>query len=60
MTTMMRKPDGIAEAIRSAQHIALTSHVHPDGDTLGSALALAHAIRLLGKDAHLFCDDPEP
>ena len=60
MTTMMRKPDGIAEAIRSAQHIALTSHVHPDGDTLGSALALAHAIRLLGKDAHLFCDDPVP
>lgn len=60
MTTMMRKPDGIAEAIRNAHHIALTSHVHPDGDTLGSALALAHAVRLLGKDAHLFCDDVVP
>ena len=60
MTTMMRKPDGIAEAIRNAHCIALMSHVHPDGDTLGSALALAHAVRLLGKSAHLFCDDAVP
>lgn len=60
MTRMMRTPDGVAAMIRAAQHIALCSHVHPDGDTLGSALALAHAVRRMGKSADVFCDDSVP
>lgn len=30
--------------------VALCGHVSPDGDCLGSVLALGHALRLLGKD----------
>lgn len=40
-----------AEAIRSAGQVAITCHVSPDGDALGSALGLAHAARAAGKEA---------
>ncbi len=58
--TLRRTPESVIELIRAADRIALTSHVHPDGDTLGSALALALALRKMGKTAHVFCDDPVP
>ncbi len=38
-------------AISSAQSLAITCHINPDGDALGSALALAHAARGAGVDA---------
>lgn len=41
----------IAERIGAAQRIALTTHVKPDGDAVGSTLALARAIERLGKQA---------
>jgi phosphoesterase RecJ-like protein len=40
-----------ASAIRDAEHLAVSCHVGPDGDALGSALALAHAARAAGKQA---------
>ena len=40
-----------AEAIASADSLAITGHVNPDGDALGSALGLAHSARLAGKEA---------
>lgn len=38
----------IAEEIRSAKNCVLSTHVQPDGDALGSLLALGDAIRALG------------
>lgn len=38
-----------AEALLGANRIVLASHVNPDGDTLGSSLALAHALLAMGK-----------
>ncbi len=38
----------------------LVAHVAPDGDTLGSCLALQMLLRQLGKGAHVVCDDPAP
>ena len=32
-----------------ANHILIVSHVHPDGDTLGSALALYEVLKNAGK-----------
>jgi phosphoesterase RecJ-like protein len=32
-----------------ANHILIVSHVHPDGDTLGSALALYDVLKHAGK-----------
>ena len=37
-------------AIQSAQKIVLASHVNPDGDAVGSILALTHALKSAGKD----------
>lgn len=40
----------IAEKIRSARTIAVSSHVRPDADSIGSGLALFLMLRQLGKD----------
>ena len=39
----------IAGAIRAANRLAILSHIRPDGDALGSQLALAHSVQQLGK-----------
>ena len=41
----------IAHVIDDAQRIGVLGHVGPDGDALGSAIALAHAAREAGKEA---------
>ena len=38
----------------------LIAHVAPDGDALGSCLALQRLLRQLGKQARVVCDDPVP
>jgi phosphoesterase RecJ-like protein len=48
------KPDRLDEAIaaiEAAGSLAITCHINPDGDALGSALALAHSARLQGVEA---------
>ncbi len=40
-----------ASVIAAADSLAITCHVNPDGDALGSALALAHAARGAGREA---------
>jgi phosphoesterase RecJ-like protein len=46
--------------IEPAQRIVLLAHEHPDGDCLGSALGLAHILRLLGKTCVAACADAAP
>ena len=41
----------------AAQKIVLCCHVSPDGDTLGSALGLAHFLEQKGKEVIVFADD---
>ena len=40
----------IIDAIRPRQRFVLSSHSRPDGDSIGSQLAMAYALRALGKD----------
>lgn len=40
--------------------IALISHIRPDGDTLGSSLALFHVLKNRGYICECFCDSPIP
>lgn len=40
---------GAWQLMMGANTLALVSHVGPDGDTLGSALGLCHALREAGK-----------
>ena len=56
----MRDPEGIARAIREARTIAICSHISPDGDTIGSALAMRLAALSLGKTVRVFCQDKVP
>jgi phosphoesterase RecJ-like protein len=54
--------DAVAEAIRSHDRFVVTTHENPDGDALGSILAMSLALEQLGKDAvmYLFGKVPLP
>ena len=42
----------ICEELLRHQRVIVTSHTRPDGDSVGSSLALAWALRGLGIEAH--------
>jgi phosphoesterase RecJ-like protein len=50
----------IVDAIRGRQRFVLSSHSRPDGDSIGSQLAMAYALRALGKDVAVVNADPAP
>jgi phosphoesterase RecJ-like protein len=50
----------VAAALRARQSFILTSHARPDGDAIGSQLALAFALDQLGKSVRLIDRDPVP
>src|SRR3954463_11087282 len=43
----------IVDEIRIRQRFVISSHSRPDGDSIGSQLAMAYALRALGKDVTL-------
>ena len=50
----------IVEAIRARQRFVISSHTRPDGDSIGSSLAMAFALRAMGKEADVVHSDPAP
>ena len=50
----------IVEAVGRRSRFVLSSHARPDGDALGSELALAFALDALGKDVTIVNRDPVP
>jgi phosphoesterase RecJ-like protein len=46
--------------IGTAKQIAILTHTNPDGDAIGSSLALALALKKLGKDARVVIPDGLP
>ena len=50
----------IADEILRRQRFLLTSHARPDGDSIGSQLAMAFALDALGKDVRIINADPSP
>jgi phosphoesterase RecJ-like protein len=48
----------VCEALLRHRRIAITSHMRPDGDSIGSSLALAWALREVGIDARVVHRDP--
>ncbi len=48
----------ICEKINEAKSIGVLCHIRPDGDTLGSALALKNALK--HKSCDIYCDDVVP
>jgi phosphoesterase RecJ-like protein len=50
----------IARALRDARRIGLACHVRPDGDAIGSLVALAHSLKLAGRQVHALSEDRVP
>lgn len=50
--------DTFMAMVDEAENIAIASHVNPDGDNLGSSLALRRSLELYGKDVEVIAIDP--
>ncbi|MFA7059339.1 MAG: bifunctional oligoribonuclease/PAP phosphatase NrnA [Pedobacter sp.] len=57
---MMEMIQNIVDEIRTNNSFLLTSHESPDGDAIGSALALASFLRKIGKEVCVHFCDPVP
>ncbi len=53
-------PDVVVERLRSARNVLAVSHENPDGDTVGSTLAICRLVEALGGSATPLCTDPVP
>jgi phosphoesterase RecJ-like protein len=60
MTTTAPEIQLIVDAVRTRQRFVLSSHSRPDGDAIGSQLAMAYALRKMGKEVTLINADPAP
>jgi bifunctional oligoribonuclease and PAP phosphatase NrnA len=56
----MSELDRLVEHIRAGQRFFLSSHQRPDGDAVGSAMAMALTLREMGKSATVVVDAPLP
>lgn len=52
--------DKAAEVLVNGQTFIVTTHLNPDGDAIGSMLAMVHLLRAQGKQALAFHSDPVP
>jgi phosphoesterase RecJ-like protein len=50
----------VVELIEEKRRFAITSHLRPDGDSLGSSLGLYWLLRALDKDVEVIMRDPVP
>jgi phosphoesterase RecJ-like protein len=50
----------IVDELRARQRFVITSHARPDGDAIGSSMALAYALRQLGKEVRVVSRDAPP
>lgn len=52
--------DEIIKAINESSKIAITFHESPDGDSIGSSLALLNALRKIKKESYIICKEKVP
>lgn len=50
----------IIHTLKNSQRIGISFHTSPDGDSLGSSLALLNILRAIGKDAYIICKESIP
>jgi len=60
MTTTSPEVQQIVDVIRSRERFVISSHARPDGDSIGSQMAMAYALRALGKEVLIVNADPAP
>lgn len=54
------KMSPVIEVLKRGRHFAVIAHVSPDGDVIGSCLALANFLWDQGKTVDLYCHDAPP
>ena len=54
---MSKAPSQIVQKLRDASNILVLTHVYPDGDALGSQLALGEILSALGKKVFLYGEE---
>lgn len=59
-TTSAKAPEALVQRIRQGNRFLISSHLSPDGDAVGSELALARLLRRMGKGATVWNRDPAP
>ncbi len=59
MSVATTEVDQVVEEIRHADKLLLTTHENPDGDALGSLLAMHHILEQLGKDSVMYMSPDE-
>ncbi len=50
----------ILQAVQKSQHALVITHVDPDGDAIGSLTAVGQALKQIGLNVTLVCDDAVP
>lgn len=50
----------IGETLKTAKNVLIGTHEHPDGDALGSSLAIMHALQSRGIACTAYIPDPAP
>jgi phosphoesterase RecJ-like protein len=58
--TGAKPPSELVDAIRRGRRFIVASHQRPDGDAIGSAMAMALALRAIGKEATVVTDAIPP
>lgn len=56
LAAVQRQIEEMAETIRDNDDFVLICHISPDGDAMGSTLAMLRALERLGKTAYAICD----
>jgi bifunctional oligoribonuclease and PAP phosphatase NrnA len=52
--------ESIIKLIKNSQNVVISAHTSPDGDAVGSILAVYHYLRTLNKNVYAFLDKPVP
>lgn len=52
--------DKLIDVLKNNKKFLICSHAHPDGDGIGSTLALGLALKKMGKDVLMYNQDPVP
>lgn len=60
MSNYKRAIDQISRALENSKDLYLSSHIDPDGDSIGSLMSLGLALEQLGKNVHFIKTDTIP
>ncbi len=55
---MSQPPEEILQILKKARRVLIATHVFPDGDALGSQLALGFALEAAGKEVFFYSEEP--